>query len=261
MNDYWRERWSRSLNRIGNKNIKEIEKQMRKYYKSAMNKTISEFESLYDKVLAKQAAGEEISPATLYKLQKYWDVQAQLEHELTKLGDKVAKKLSKAFEKNFFEVYYSITFENKKLFNTIDSAAARQIINQVWCADGKTWSQRIWQNTQKLMETLNEELIHVVVTGKKPTELKHKLMERFNVSYNQANSLVTTEIANIETQAAKQRYHDYGIQYMQFWAEKDERQCPECGKLHKKLYPVSGPMPVPVHPRCRCTMIPVVDDE
>lgn len=261
MNDYWKDRWARSLNKIGNKNIKEIEKQLRKYYKTAMNRTINDFESLYNQLLAKQAAGEEISPATLYKLQKYWESQAQLEHELTKLGDKMAKKMSRVFETSFFEVYHSINFEGRRAFNTIDAAAAKQIINQIWTSDNKTWSQRIWKNTKKLMETLNEELVNCVVTGKKPTELKRKLIERFNVSYHQADALVVTEIANIETQAAKQRYQDYGIQYMQFWAEKDERQCSECGKMHRKLFPVNGPMPVPLHVRCRCTMIPYLEDE
>ena len=58
-----------------------------------------------------------------------------------------------------------------------------------------------------------------------------------------------------------QRYKDYGITEVEILADKDERQCEVCGKLHKKRYPTSANVPIPAHPRCRCTVIPVVEDE
>ena len=135
------------------------------------------------------------------------------------------------------------------------------MINSVWAADGKSWSARIWDNTSKLAETLNEKLIECVVAGKNPSELKKALMERFNVSFNQADALARTELAHIQTEAAKKRYEDTGIQYVQIWADEDERRCDVCGKLHEKIYPVGASVPIPAHPRCRCCIIPVVDDD
>jgi SPP1 gp7 family putative phage head morphogenesis protein len=133
------------------------------------------------------------------------------------------------------------------------------MINQVWAADGKSWSKRIWENTEHLAATLNEKLIECVVGGKKTSDLKKALMERFGVSYNNADMLARTELAHIQTQAAKQRYTDTGIEYVEIWADKDERRCDVCGKLHKKRYPVDAVMPIPAHPRCRCCIVPVVD--
>ena len=109
------------------------------------------------------------------------------------------------------------------------------------------------------METLNEELINCVATGKKPSELKRRLQERFNVSYHQADTIVRTETAHIQTEAAKKRYEDYGIQMVEVLADKDERRCEICGKLHQKRYPVGAQMPIPAHPNCRCCIIPVVE--
>jgi SPP1 gp7 family putative phage head morphogenesis protein len=109
------------------------------------------------------------------------------------------------------------------------------------------------------METLNEELIACVTTGKKTCELKQKLMERFNVSYSAADSLARTELAQVQTQAAKKRYEDYGIQYVQIWGDADERRCPICAKLHQKKYAVGEHIPIPAHPRCRCCIVPVID--
>jgi SPP1 gp7 family putative phage head morphogenesis protein len=84
-------------------------------------------------------------------------------------------------------------------------------------------------------------------------------MERFNVSFSRADALARTELAHIQTQAARQRYEDTGIEYVEIWADKDERRCEVCGKLHKKRYPVGATMPIPAHPRCRCCIVPVVE--
>ena len=258
-NTYWKDRMAASQTKLSAKSINAIERQIKKYYGVAMKNAISEFESVYNKILAQQEKGEQITPAHLYKLDTYWQMQGQLRKELQKLGDKQIAAMSKAFETNFFEVYYSINIKGVEAFSTIDTAAAKQLINQIWVADGKSWSQRIWDNTSKLLDTLNEELVACVVGGKKTTELKKKLQERFGVSYSQADALARTEIAHIQTQAAKQRYEDYGLQKVQFWADPDERTCPECGKLHKKIYNVGENIPCPAHPRCRCCIIPVIE--
>lgn len=256
---YWKDRMAAAQTKLSAKSIKEIEKQLLKYYSNTMKSTISRFESVYNKILLQQEKGKQITPADLYKLDSYWKMQAQLREELQKLGDKQISLLSRMFETNYFEVYYSINVKGSAMFSTLDTNAVQQLINQIWCADGKSWSQRIWKNTEKLLETLNEELIACVVGGKKTTDLKNKLQERFGVSYSQADSLVRTEIAHIQTQAAKQRYTDYGIKEVQIWADADERRCPECGKLHQKKYPVGAEVPIPRHPRCRCCIVPVIE--
>lgn len=245
--------------KLSNKSAKQIETQMRKYYATTMKRTLKDFEATYNKLLAATEEGREPTPADLYKLDTYWQMQGQLRQELRKLGEKQIVALSKAFELNYFDVYYSIGIPGMKSFNTIDKEMVQQMINQIWVADGKSWSQRIWENTELLASTLNDELIACVVGGKKTSQLKQALQERFNVSYGRADMLARTELAHIQTQAAKQRYEDYGIQEVEVWADEDERRCEVCGKLHKKRYPIGATPPVPAHPRCRCCIVPVVE--
>ena len=256
---YWKDRMALSQTKLTNKSIKQIEKQMKKYYGDAMQRTIADFEATYNKILAATEEGRQPTPADLYKLDKYWQMQGQLRQELQKLGERQIAALSKAFELNFFEIYYSIGIPGMEAFNTIDKEMVQQLINHIWVADGKSWSQRIWENTEKLAATLNEELVNCVAAGKKTTELKNMLQERFNVSYSQADALARTELAHIQTQAAQKRYEDYGIQQMEVWADPDERTCDICGKLHKKRLPIGAVPPVPAHPRCRCCIVPVVE--
>ena len=258
MSNYWKDRVALAQTKISEKNIKQIEKQLKIYYGASMNRIINDFENTYNKLLATAAEGKQLTPADLYKLDKYWQMQAQMRKELQKLGDKKIALFSKIFETNYFEIYYSINIEGATAFSTIDDTVAHQVINQIWCTDGKNWSERIWNDTAKLQETLNDRLIDCVIAGKKPTELKKQLQEQFGVSYRRADSIVRTEIAHIQTQAAEKRYKDYGIEEVEIWADEDERRCPHCGKLHQTKYPIGTEVPIPAHPNCRCCIVPVI---
>lgn len=258
-NKYWAERLAKAQDNASQKNRKQIERQLRKYYKSAAQQIIGDFEATYNKLLLASESQKQLTPADLYKLDTYWQMQAQLRQQLRKLGERQITKLTRDFERNFFDVYFIFRKDGVEAFNTIDTNVVQQLINQIWCADGKSWSQRVWENTNQLAETLNEQLVHCVVTGKPTSNLKKLLQERFNVSYGRADALVRTELAHIQTQAAQQRYKDYGIQQVEILADKDERRCEHCGKLHGKRYNVTDVMPVPAHPKCRCCVIPVLD--
>lgn len=256
---YWDNRMAKAQAIKYNKNRKEIDKIMRKYYQNLSKQVIADFEATYDKLLVGLQNGRQPTPADLYKLDKYWSMQTQLDQRLTRLGRRQIAALTKHFRTQFYDIYNVIKLDGLKTFSTIDDKAVTQVINQIWCADGKSWSQRIWDNVAALKETLNEELIHTVVTGKKTSQLKQLLQERFNVSYSRADALVRTELAHIQTQAAQQRYKDYGITEYEFFADPDERTCPVCGKLHGQKFPITSAPKVPVHPRCRCTILPVVN--
>lgn len=257
--NYWQERMANAQKAISTKTTKQIEKQLRKYYAAAAKRTIEDFESTYNKLLAQKADGKDITPADLYRLDKYWEAQRQLRQQLQKLGEKKISLLTKYFELNFFDIYNSIAIPGLKAFNTIDDKIVNQLINNVWVADGRTFSQRVWNNIDRLVETLNEQLVYTVVTGKKTTELKNLLQERFNISYRRADTLVRTELAHIQTEAAKKRYEDYGIQYIEVLVDADDRTCDECKALIGKKFPIHAAPPLPVHPNERCAIIPVID--
>ena len=259
MSNYWQDRAADTLNKVSNKSINQIEKQLKKYYRELMTRTIEDFERVYNKILQAKEDGKEPTPADLYKLDTYWEHQAQLRKDLRALGDKEITLLSKNFEQNYFEVYYAVATVGEITYSTIDSPMVQQMINQIWCSDGKNWSQRVWKNTELLQQTLNEELLHCVVAGKNPRELKKLLEYRFDVSYQAADTLVRTEIAHIQVEATKKRYEDAGITDVMVWATEDERRCEICGNLHRKKFPLhAANIPIPAHPRCRCNIIPVV---
>lgn len=261
--NYWAKRQERIQTAIADKTIEETEKQLKKYYAQAMKSIISDFERVYDKIQLAVEDGREPTPADLYKLDQYWQMQGQLRKELQKLGDKENALLSKKFEAEWKDIYKATALPSDKAFSTISKQGAKQMINSVWLADGKTFSQRVWGNIDKLTETLNEKLIECIVSGKKPTELKKMLMERFNVSYSQANTLVRTETANIQTEAAAQRYKDYGLTKYEFLGREEHDIGCKCKELNGKVFLLAekkaGVNAPPMHPNCRCCIIPVIE--
>lgn len=256
---YWQDRLQNAQNSLTAKRRREVERRIKKYYQRLSRTVIEEYESLYNQLLLKKAAGETISPATLYQMDKYWSMNQQIRLKLNATGSKFTSMLSKVFEIVYRDSYEAITVKGLTAFRTIDENGLKSVLNNIWAADGKTWSERIWSNLTLLQETLDQGLVESIVTGKKTSDLKKLLQERFNVSFTRADTLVRTEMAHIQTEAAKQRYSDYGIKEVEIWADPDERTCPVCSKLHRKKYPVNALVPIPAHPRCRCCVVPVVE--
>lgn len=265
-NKYWAERQAAVQDELNKRSEKKIQKQLIKYYADAARKVISDFEATYNKLLTTIEDGREPTPADLYKLDKYWEMQGQLRQVLNKLGEKEVALLTKEFETNFFEVYYSLNIDGMKSFSTVNTEIANQLINSIWCLDGKHFSQRIWKNTELLAQTLNDNLVHCVTTGKKPTELVKLLERRFEVSYHQAETLVRTEIAHVQTEAAKKRYQDYGLLKYQILGNEDDscgNHSIDCHKMDGKQFLYAemriGTNAPPFHPNCKCRIIPVVE--
>ena len=225
MSNYWGERAARTQAALSDKSIAQTEKQLKLYYQSTFKKTLDNFTKTYEKIFQRIIEGKEVTPADLYKLDTYWQLQGQLKQELQKLGDKQAAFLSKKFVAQYKAIYEGLALPGGATFTTLDDGLVKQMINQIWCADGKSWSSRIRTNTERLAEALNEHLIHCVATGAKPTELKKLLQRDFGASYSAADSLVRTEMAHIQTQAAQKRYEDYGITEVEILADEDERRC------------------------------------
>lgn len=257
--NYWEERILKAQEEIVNRGTAEIEKQMVKYYEETLNATKGRFLNTYNKLRNTMAKGKEPTPADLYKLDTYWRMSAELRDELTALGQKEIALLNEKFMKVWEEIYYNLAIKDDTNFYKIDRNTVQQMINYIWCADGKSWSERVWDNTGKLQQALNDGLIDCVLTGASPRNLREMLVSEFNVSWNNADMLVRTEIAHIQTQATQQRYENAGITEVYVWADEDERRCDICGKLHEKRFPANGKMPVPAHPRCRCRILPVID--
>lgn len=267
LNKYWAERKERELSKISAKTEKEIHKQLIKYYRSMFKRVVLDFEAVYDKIVAKKSEGKEILASDLYSLDRYWQLQGQLKLLCEELGEKEIALLSQKFEEQWNSVYEAAALPSDVAFSTLSTSNAHTAIQTIWAADGKSWSSRVWTHTEELAATLNEQLIHVVTTGRSSRDLKRLLQERFNVTYSRANTLVRTEIARIQTESAAKRYMDAGLEEYEILG-REEDSCKkngghgiDCHKMHGKRFKYSemkiGTNCPPFHPNCRCSIVPV----
>ena len=259
-NEYWAKRTAKTQEALTTKTIKQTENQIKKYYFGCYKNLLGQFEATYNSLFLQLEEGKPLTPAHLYNLDRYWELQNEIKSQLEKLNTKQFQKLQEQFQRLYTGVYLSIDLPTSdKSWALLDKEAIDKVINSIWCADGKSWSQRIWNNTDKLQQALNDRLVYCVVNGANPAELKKYLMEEFGVSFYRAQTIVTTEMAHIQTEAARDRYRKAGCSEVEVYGEEDDRRCDTCAKLHGRKYPVNAVMPLPAHPNCRCCLIPVVE--
>jgi len=118
-----------------------------------------------------------------------------------------------------------------------------------------TFSDRIWMYQGLLRDELDRLLQVGLIQGRNPRALAKELRKRFDVSESNAERLMRTELARVQTEAQKQSYIRNG--FSQYTFHVNTGCCDVCGALNGKHFPVQKMMPgenaPPMHPRCRCS--------
>lgn len=146
----------------------------------------------------------------------------------------------------------------------IDTRKIDALIKKPWAQDGKNFSDRIWTNKEKLVNSLHRELSQCIIRGESPQKAIGRLAREMNVSRNQAGNLIMTESAAISSAAQKQCFRELDVERYQFDATLDSRTCDVCGSMDQLVFKMSeyevGITAPPIHPRCRCCTVPFFDD-
>lgn len=146
----------------------------------------------------------------------------------------------------------------------IPSEQVDEVLKKPWATDGSNWSDRIWASREKLSAQLQGELVRCLVTGESPVKAGRRIAERMGVGQRQAARLVNTECTYAQTLADKNTANEMGVKKMQYLATLESHTCDTCGSLDKKLIPVNDILPglnaPPIHPNCRCTLVPYFPD-
>nr|DAZ02128.1 MAG TPA: minor capsid protein [Caudoviricetes sp.] len=126
-----------------------------------------------------------------------------------------------------------------------------------------TFSDRIWMNQDLLKAELSKLLQTGLIQGKNPRVLARDLKKVFNVSTYNAERLMRTELARVQTEAQKQSFQHNGFEAYEFIANSN--CCDICQGLDGKHFKVKDMMPgtnaPPMHPHCRCSVSVWEDSE
>lgn len=126
-----------------------------------------------------------------------------------------------------------------------------------------TFSDRIWQHQDKLRNEMTNILTSALIGGRNPREFIPTLRKRFDVSARDAERLLRTELARVQTEAQKESYKDENINEYEYIACGLADCCDICRALDGKHFKVSkmvvGENAPPMHPNCHCSTGPYLD--
>ena len=130
---------------------------------------------------------------------------------------------------------------------------------------GKMFSDRIWDNKDALVKYIQQDLTVGIIRGDSIQKMARQLKKDLKVLYYQAERLVRTETNYAMNQAHLKGYKDSGVvEKYEFLAAHDKRTSKLCRDLDGEMFELSkavvGENYPPMHPNCRSTVVPVLED-
>lgn len=126
--------------------------------------------------------------------------------------------------------------------------------------EGKTFSDRIWQDTSKLAVHVRNDVEQALIQGTSPEKLARKVKSDFGSTAYCAQRVINTEVARATSAAQTESYKASGVVNRVMWdATLEDNTCDECAALDGKIFDIDDTPDLPIHPNCRCALIPVVD--
>ena len=208
------------------------------------------------------------TPPYQYRIKRLENIQSQLDKLMNEVY-KVEKDVSTdCYINSAFNAYYRNVYNLQKgmkvayQFDMLDPELIDSMLKSRW--SGKNYSNRIWDNTNALAESLKDEMLMGVLTNKTEKEMADTIMNKFAVGAYQARRLIQTESAAMTAFADQQAFKDAGIEKEMFIAVHDSRTSQICQHHDRSIVEIAkakvGVNVPPLHPNCRSHMIPYIED-
>lgn len=285
--DYWREReeeqrrhnieeekaYSKEIERIYRQMMDEIEVQINDFYtryaakegityaeakKRVSSLDIKRYAELAKKYVAEKnlsdQANEEMRLYNLtMKVNRLELLKANIGMHLVGSFDELQQFFEEKLTKRTIEI-----FERQAgiLGNTVNDNAkvAHAIVNASF--HNATWSDRIWKHQDTLRNELGSLLSTGLIQGRNPRELARTLRKKVKSSEYNANRLMITEMARVQTEAQRRSFEENGFD--QYTFHSLGTACPHCLAINGKHFKVKDMQPglnaAPMHPNCRCSV-------
>ena len=284
--EYWREREEKQRKK-NIKDEKEYSQEIDKIYRQMMDEIEVQINDFYTRYAGKEGityaqAKERVSKldieryaelAKKYVAEKNFSKKANDEMRLYNLTMKVNRlellkanigmrivggfdELQQFFDEKLTERTLD-TFERQAgiLGKTVfdNQRYAHAIVNASF--HNATWSDRIWTHQDVLRNELGSLLSTGLIQGRNPKELARTLRKKVESSKYNANRLMITEMARVQTEAQKQSYEKNG--FTKYTFHSLGTACEHCLSINGKTFDLSdmqsGVNAPPMHPNCRCS--------
>lgn len=196
-------------------------------------------------------------------------IKMQMENAIETLYARENETFTTNLSKTYEDTYMRSVFDTQQAtgvfqpFNALNSLIIQKTVQQKWLGDN--YSDRIWSDKNKLIDTLETTFSQGVVLGRNPRVIARDISKATGVKYSNCERLARTEFNHIANEATREGYTQTdGLDRYMFVATLDSRTSAICQSLSGKVFLVSeaevGVNYPSMHPNCRSTTIPYLED-
>jgi len=197
-------------------------------------------------------------------------LQANIRWKVESLYRQQQLKLFEVLSDGYEETYYRANFDIQKgigvsyTFSALNDRAVQKAVTQKW--QGSNFSDRVWIDKDKLIDTLNQTIPQGIALGQNPRKVAQTIAKIMDTKFSNAERLARTEMNHICNDATKDAYKETPevLQQYKILATLDNRTSEICQNQDNKVYKMSewaeGVTAPPFHPNCRTTTVPYFDD-
>ena len=173
--------------------------------------------------------------------------------------DELQTKLTPEFR----EMLRRVTGKEITFFKIDSENVADKPLNESWGVDEKTWQERLEDDIAIWCAYILMDIKQHMLKSRSIDELIAKLNKRFAAMESVLTTLGLSESTAIGSMTRRMIFRELSIDKYQFYTKTDERTCDICGSMHGLIFPISayeiGVTASPLHPRCRCWEVPIMD--
>ena len=163
----------------------------------------------------------------------------------------------------FQEMLRNVIGKEVTFFDVDNENIADKPLEERWGVAEKTWKDRLEDDIAVWCAYILMDIKQLILKNKSVDDVIAKLTKRFNYMESVLTTLGLSESTAVGSMARRMIFRELDIDKYQFYAKADERTCDVCGSMHGLIFPVSayeiGVTASPLHPRCRCWEVPIMD--
>ena len=197
-------------------------------------------------------------------------LKIQMQQQVEVLYGNQIDSVDKILRGIYSDGYYHTAYEIQKGFNigwdlhSLNKNQLDKILSKPWSSDKRTFSDRLWNNKEQLIGTLQTKLTQAVIRGEEPKKAIDAIADQFDIDKRKAGRLVMTESAAFASIAQKDCFKDLDVEKYEIVATLDGRTSDLCQDLDGEIFDMKdyevGMTAPPFHPWCRTTTVPFFED-
>lgn len=237
-----------------------------KQFQSFVNKWLADardgkWSTEYIKYLEKLVGAKYISRLEMLEAEVRYQIELLEQHKHIDVTDLLSSNYIASYYDRAYTIAHGVDVAVR--FDAITKSGVEAAVKSRW--SHSNYSQKIWNDRDRLVRALSTIIPQSFSRGLSSNQLGDMIAKEMNASKTRSRTLARTEVNYISNKADLDVYKIAGIEEYEYLATLDSRTSDICRSLDGSTFKVTqaqvGVNYPPMHPNCRSTTVPKMDDE